>query len=292
MPVDFARRLCLNHSPPLHSLLSCQEFRGVCRPRLKPMRSCLHLRNKVGEGWAANPRGCVDKKKVVFADAKGFSLTAVRMFSETEDDLSDLQFELSDLADCNPQLAKNEELPLNFHLPAADYLSFRSRLQENFVCLEDCVVQEKFISGTVKVKNLSYEKKVMVRITFDSWKSFHDVVCAYLNNMYGSTDTDTFCFQIPLPNHLQTREKIEFCVSFQCGQDTFWDNNNEENYRIPSVAWPLAVGTVRCMDDSTHYNSRGLAQEVDVERFGSPRSADAMFSQWQSWGWFNATTHW
>ncbi|XP_051896720.1 protein phosphatase 1 regulatory subunit 3C-like [Pristis pectinata] len=295
MPVDFARRLCLNHSPPLRSFLNHQDFGGVNRSRLKPLRSCLNLRNTEcldKEEWKTCPRSSIEKKKVVFADAKGFSLTAVRMFSELEDDLSDLQFELSDLADCDPRPVKNEKLSLDFHLPSANYLSLRSRLQENFVCLEDCVVQEKFISGTVKVKNLGYEKKVMIRITFDSWKSFQDIECIYLSNAYGFMDVDTFCFQIHLPECLQPHEKIEFCVSFKCGQDTFWDNNNEENYKITGGGWQKAGRKTLYAEDSSHYNIRGRAQEVDFEQFGSPRSADVIFSQWQSWGRFDSCAYW
>ncbi|XP_069773888.1 protein phosphatase 1 regulatory subunit 3C-like [Narcine bancroftii] len=294
MPVDFARRLCLNHSPPLHSFLSYQEFRGASGSKRKPLRPCLSLRDKacLTEGeWEAYPQSCADKKKVIFADAKGLSLTAVRMFSEIEDDLSDLQFELSDLADCDPPPVRDENLSLDFHLPSEDYLNFRSRLQENFVCLEDCVVQEKFISGTVKVKNLGYEKKVMIRITFDAWKSFQDCECAYLNNMYSCVDVDTFCFQIHLPECLQPRENVEFCVSFKCAQGTFWDNNNGDNYKLVGRDW-VPAGEQACSGAGVSCNAGGKPQDVDHEQFGSPRSSDVMFSQWQSWGTLNSGAYW
>ncbi|XP_072912988.1 protein phosphatase 1 regulatory subunit 3C-like [Hemitrygon akajei] len=294
MPVDFARKLCLNHSPPFHSFLSHQDFRGVNKSRLEPLRSCLNLRSAEcldKEKWKVCPPASAEKKKVVFADMKGFSLTAVRMFSDFEDDLSDLQFELSDLADCDPQPNKNDKLSLDFHLPSEDYLSFRSRLQENFVCLEDCVIHEKFISGTVKVKNLDYDKKVIIRITFDSWKSFQDIECIYLSNAYGCVDIDTFCFQIHLPERLQALSKIEFCVAFKCGQDVFWDNNNKENYRIVGGG-QSAGGKTHPSQDLSYYNIRGKAQEVDFEQFGSPRLADSIFSQWQSWGRFDSGPFW
>ncbi|XP_067857516.1 protein phosphatase 1 regulatory subunit 3C-like [Heptranchias perlo] len=291
MPVDIAMRLCLSHSPPLHSFLHYQEFRGVNISRLKPLRPCLNQKSNVSlssEEWKECDGNNIEKKKVVFADAKGFSLTAVRVFSEFEDDLSDLQFELADLAHCFPQPVKNEKLSLDFPQPSADYLNFRSRLQENLVCLENCIIQDKSISGTVKVKNLNYEKKVMIRITFDTWKSFQDIECVYLNNTYGCTDTDTFSFEVHLPECLQPREKIELCVSFKCGQETFWDNNNKENYRITCTGWQSDDGKVSYEEDSSDYNIRRKAQEVDFEQFGSPRSANVLFSQWQSWGRFDS----
>ncbi|XP_078421357.1 protein phosphatase 1 regulatory subunit 3C-like [Cetorhinus maximus] len=294
MPVDIAMRLCLSHSPPIHSFLSCPEFRGVNISRLKPLRPCLNQRSNVC--LASKERvGCESnnvKKKVVFADAKGFSLTAVRVFSEFEEDLSDLQFELSDLADCVPQAANNEKLILDFPQPSADYLNFRSRLDRNFVCLESCLFQEASISGTVKVKNLGYEKKVIVRITFDTWKSFRDVECAYLNNTYGCADMDTFSFRVDLPKNLLPHEKIELCVSFQCGQRTFWDNNSEENYRIIYVDRKSGGGKVSHYGDFSLPNMRGMAQEGEFEQFGSPRSVNVIFSQWQSWGRFDSDGYW
>ncbi|XP_067879535.1 protein phosphatase 1 regulatory subunit 3C-like isoform X2 [Heterodontus francisci] len=294
MPVDIALTLCLSHSPPIHSFLNYQEFRGVNRCRLKPLRPCLHQKRNVcvaTEAQEACDGSNTEKKKVVFADAKGFSLTAVRVFSEFEEDLSELQFELSDLADCVPQPVNKKKLSLDFPQPAADYLNFRSRLQKNFVCLESCTIQETSISGTVKVKNLGYEKKVKVRTTFDSWKSFQDVECAYLNDLYACRDTDTFSFQVDLPKDLQSCEKIEFCVSFECGQHTYWDNNSEENYRITCMGWQSSGEKVFFQEDSSHHIGE-KTQEVDFEQFGSPRSVNVIFSQWQSWGRFDSAGYW
>ncbi|XP_072342020.1 protein phosphatase 1 regulatory subunit 3C-B-like isoform X2 [Scyliorhinus torazame] len=289
MPVDIAMRLCLSHSPPIHSFLSCPEFRAVNISRLQPLRPCLNPRS--GEVCLAGRPGFgsgAAKKKVVFADAKGFSLTAVHLFSEPEDDLSDLQFELSELAGCVPQVANDEKFALDFPPPSADYLDFRSRLRENSVCLESCLVQGTSISGTVKVKNLGYEKKVAVRITFDSWKSSRDVGCAYLNNTYGCADADTFSFELDVPANLRPLEQIEFCLSFQCGQHTFWDNNSKQNYRIKRIGGISGGGT----DHSSLFNMREKSQEGDLEQFGSPRSVNVIFSQWQSWGRFDNDGYW
>ncbi|XP_078095467.1 protein phosphatase 1 regulatory subunit 3C-B-like isoform X2 [Mustelus asterias] len=296
MPVDIAMRLCLSHSPPIRSFLSYPELRAVNVSRLQPLRPCLnprshHLRpsSKPRVECGANGGG-VKKKKVVFADAKGFSLTAVRVFSEFEEDLLDLQFELSDLADCASQSAHAAKFTLDFPQPSADYLNFRSRLHKNSVCLESCLVQEASISGTVKVKNLGYEKKVAVRITFNGWKSHRDVECAYSNQVYGCPDTDTFSFRTDLPKGPRPRDGIELCVSFQCGPLTFWDNNGEANYRIS--CGKSGSGAESPSDDSSPYHFRGKAQDGELEQFGSPRSVNVIFSQWQSWGRFDNGGHW
>nr|7QM2_B Chain B, Protein phosphatase 1 regulatory subunit 3C [Homo sapiens]7QM2_D Chain D, Protein phosphatase 1 regulatory subunit 3C [Homo sapiens] len=180
------------------------------------------------------------KKRVVFADSKGLSLTAIHVFSDLpEEPAWDLQFDLLDLNDISSALKHHEEknLILDFPQPSTDYLSFRSHFQKNFVCLENCSLQERTVTGTVKVKNVSFEKKVQIRITFDSWKNYTDVDCVYMKNVYGGTDSDTFSFAIDLPPVIPTEQKIEFCISYHANGQVFWDNNDGQNYRIVHVQW-------------------------------------------------------
>ncbi|MRA76055.1 hypothetical protein GH890_32010, partial [Bacillus thuringiensis] len=66
-------------------------------------------------------------------------------------------------------------LVLNFSQPASNYLAFRERLESGLVSLENVVLRDYTIAGTIKVKNAAFEKVVTVRHTFDSWKT-RDVV--------------------------------------------------------------------------------------------------------------------
>ncbi|NXA55585.1 PPR3C phosphatase, partial [Nothocercus julius] len=237
VPVDLAVRLCLSHSPPIRKLLnSYEELRGG-RAR-KPLRSCLNQKPSVEPEpeWRESAKSSKGqkKKRVVFADMKGFSLTAVRFFSKIEEDLCDLQHVLSDLAGfrSRPRDPQPCRYVLDFSQPPVDYVAFRSRLHSNLVCLENCLIQDRVLSGTVKVRNIEYEKKVLVRVTFDGWRSFRDVPCQYLHSPYSPADTDTFSFALTLPKPSSHRRAIEFCISFQCGQATHWDNNHGRNYRV------------------------------------------------------------
>ncbi|NXS26089.1 PR3CB phosphatase, partial [Pomatostomus ruficeps] len=242
MPVDLAVRLCLSHSPPIRKLLnSYEELRGN-RGR-KPLRSCLNQKLSAEpepeqRDSTKNSKG-QKKKRVVFADMKGLSLTAVRFFSKIEEDLCDLQHALSDLARFQPRLQDLRpevcRYVLDFPQPSANYVAFRNRLHSSFVCLESCLIQDHALSGTVKVRNIEYEKKVTVRITFDGWKSFRDISCQYMHSTYGSADTDIFSFELTLPKPSISHRVTEFCISFQCGQKTHWDNNHGKNYKICHV---------------------------------------------------------
>ncbi|NXK46709.1 PR3CB phosphatase, partial [Chauna torquata] len=278
MPVDLAMRLCLGHSPPIRKLLnSYEELRGS-RVR-KPLRSCLN--QKLSTDHEPERRDSTKssksqkKKRVVFADMKGFSLTAVRFFSKIEEDLCDLQHALSDLACFRPRL--RDSCPevcryvLDFPQPSADYATFRSRLHSSLVCLESCLIQDHALSGTVKVRNIEYEKKVMVRITFDGWKSFRDISCQYMHSTYGSADTDTFSFELSLPKPSSSHRAIEFCVSFQCGQKTHWDNNHGRNYKI-------------CHKGMTCSHSHAVKSANRArEHLGTSQAASLILSHLQTW---------
>ncbi|XP_030393990.1 protein phosphatase 1 regulatory subunit 3C-B-like [Gopherus evgoodei] len=278
MPVDFAMRLCLTHSPPIRKLLnSYEELRGGRGH--KPLRSCLNQKPSAEPERRDSAKGSWSKKKrVVFADMKGLSLTAVRFFSKIEEDLCDLQQALSDLTCLRPKLRdprpETKKYTLDFPQPSADYTAFRNRLHTNLICLENCLIQERSLSGTVKVRNISYEKKVLVRITFDSWRSFRDVCCQYMHNIYGAADADTFSFNITLPKAPSLRGAIEFCISFQCGQKTYWDNNGGSNYKVchtSSSSPPSAL----CQQ------VRGAS--VAGEQLGPSKAAALVLSHMQTW---------
>ncbi|XP_028845580.1 protein phosphatase 1, regulatory subunit 3Ca [Denticeps clupeoides] len=295
MPVDVAVQLYIAHSPPLRSFLGSYED---CRTRnlvntrcFKPLRPCLSSKPPKPHleapclGWQT-PKA-KPKKKVVFADAKGMSLTAVHHFSKYEDvdvPLSRLQFQLKELESGTATLkvSSMQSLVLDFPQPAADYFSFRSRLLRSSVCLENCMLQERLLTGTVKVRNLAFQKSVQVRITFDSWRSFRDVECTFMNNVYGAEDTDAFSFAIELPTYVPPENQVEFCLCFQTGDKTFWDNNDGQNYKLVRAPWKT--------DTEKKASAPAKAQNkvfgVDLEPTHTPTR---LFFDCQSWGGIDST---
>lgn len=182
---------------------------------------------------------------------------------------------LSDLTDSGPGLV------LDFTQPAADYLDLRNRLKAQQVCLDTCAVQEHLLSGTVQVQNICFRKCVSVRITFDSWSSFEDVQCQYLNNVYGCTDTDTFSFSVPVPQNLDASSRVEFCIQYQTEDRVFWDNNHGNNYRLVVAE---ADGGRSSETSEVHRDQRDQRDLMDFDPFGSPRTSAGVFPEWQSWG--------
>ncbi|XP_026135867.1 protein phosphatase 1 regulatory subunit 3C-B-like [Carassius auratus] len=296
MPVDVAVQLYITHSPPLRNFLSSYEDyrkRNLVNTCYKPLRPCLSSRTHLEPhrlGWQT-PKSKA-KKKVVFADSKGMSLTAVHVFSafdKREPATSELQFDLEDLEDVTATLHINlaQNRILDFPQPAADYLDFRSRLLKNFVCLENCTLQERALTGTIKVRNLAYEKLVHVRITFDTWKSFQDEECTFMNNVCCCQDTDTFSFAIQLPGYVPPQNKVEFCISYRTGEQTYWDNNDGRNYGL--------VSTSLQQNNTQNSSNRGKkpnesnklvkkTQNKEVSKCKSLYESNSIFQNWQSWG--------
>jgi len=185
----------------------------------------------------------IKNRRVVFADSRGLSLTAVRVFSD-KDEQSDLDLLPSlrglgsmtedgyscTVSTCCP----GTRLILGFPQPSADFQAFRAKLAESMVLLENCSVTEQALQGTVRVKNLGFQKEVQLRITFDSWLSSRDVACTYLQKRFGGPQTDVFEFDIAIPKVLDAKRKIEFCLRYLPGghSEPFWDNNNRQNYSI------------------------------------------------------------
>ena len=153
--------------------------------------------------------------------------------------------------------------------------------------METCSVQERLLSGTIQVRNICFEKAVSVRITFDSWSSFQDVPCRYLNNVYGCPDTDTFSFSVSLLEDLNFSSRVEFCIQYQTRDQTFWDNNFGNNYQLETVEpngcssqIPEKTAGLKIQRD----HRREKRDEMEFDPFGSPRTSAGIFPEWQSWG--------
>ncbi|XP_040898487.1 protein phosphatase 1 regulatory subunit 3C [Toxotes jaculatrix] len=249
--VELAVRLCLNQRKQL-----CPH---VWVPILKPQRPCIrpHFSDQLpsdilGQAYLNHPLlSFLDdevliqnkNKRVVFADSRGLSLTAVRVFSDEEEQsdldllpsLQGLESMTEDSYSCTVSTCcPGTQLKLGFPQPSADFHAFRVKLAESMVILENCSITEQALRGTVRVRNISFQKDVRVRITFDSWQSYRDVPCTYVQKRFGGPQTDIFEFEIAIPKVLDAKRKIEFCLRYLPGghSEPFWDNNSGQNYSI------------------------------------------------------------
>ncbi|KAM9744470.1 protein phosphatase 1 regulatory subunit 3C-B-like isoform 2-T2 [Menidia menidia] len=253
--VEIAVKLCLNQREQL-----CPH---VWVPILKPSRPCLRPPGSkqgpldiLSQAYLAPPFLSllddlddddvpipVKNKRVVFADSRGYSLASVRVFSDQEEQvdlgllpsLQGLGSMREDGYSCTVSTCcPGTQLKLGFPQPSVDFQAFRAKLAESMVILENCAITEQALQGTARVRNLSFQKDVRVRITFDSWLSYRDVACTYVQKRFGGPQTDIFEFDIAIPKVLDAKRKIEFCLMYlPAGQSVpFWDNNGGQNYSI------------------------------------------------------------
>lgn len=251
-PVDLC--LSLSQRPPLYQLLSMSPLKPTKRhsqpvddpPRTglrSPNNSLLSRLSTV----PSRPRSCfrrngagLNKKRVVFADTKGLALTAVHLFiPEPSSPDSTLMMKPSPAKLQGQQSTSDKQqqckLRLGFPQPTLDFKAFLARLRETCVQLESCNIAELSLTGKVCVSHASVEKTVHIRVTFDSWRSHHDIPCTFLQQLpFRGSDRDVFVFDVCLPRHIDPKERVEFCVSFRPGPGAtpHWDDNKGQNYRV------------------------------------------------------------
>ncbi|XP_062622215.1 protein phosphatase 1 regulatory subunit 3B-like isoform X1 [Saccostrea cucullata] len=273
MPVDYATYL-LSTSPPasmLEQILSshCDKLpahdsnRNVFsfsetaaevklmenETEKKPPKSIIQRCNSYEEEDVESSSGCSSgresptppspkgKKRVSFADNRGFALATVKIMTEPSDVPPRLKPEIleSITQGATAGVCSGPPLVLDFKQPASDYLSFRDKLEKYCVSLENVIIRDYTVLGTVKVKNLSFEKKVFLRCTFDSWETHMDVDSKYVPYSDTNTVFDTFSFEFEVPTNFDQQKKMEFAVCYEADGKQYWDNNEGKNYKIFSA---------------------------------------------------------
>lgn len=270
MPVELAACLSLSQRQPLHQLLSMSSLRST--QRLSSCTDCDHRAGTYSPRHSSTssssssvsssssssslppspspsePQSCFRrdscglKKRVVFADAKGLALTAVRLFipeplssSPSYSPLPSLMMRRFGTKLQTPSRGPAYKLRLAFTQPSLDFKVFLSRQRDVGVQLESCSISEYSLSGKVRVSHFGFDQTVQVRMTFDSWRSHYDIPCSFLQQQRcGALDTDVFAFDLSLPQSLDPEDGIEFCVSYRpdSGAAQLWDDNRGQNYRI------------------------------------------------------------
>ncbi|XP_037077514.1 protein phosphatase 1 regulatory subunit 3C-like isoform X2 [Pollicipes pollicipes] len=214
------------------------ESPGVGQPR------SILVVGRDGVGAGAGPKD----KRVVFADDRGMPLVQVRWMREpshmpprwTARFLRQVTG-----VESPPPPSQRPRWTLDFAQPAADYTRFCERLDAANVALEHAVYKEleDRVAGSIKVKNLHFEKQVLVRVSEDGWRTSRDVEATYVPAAGGGAALyDRFAFTLPLPAR---GSRVTFCVCFRGPAGEFWDNNNGHNFSVSRQKPAPAAGTVR-----------------------------------------------
>lgn len=129
-------------------------------------------------------------------------------------------------------------------VPASGDASSASSASSAFIChLQDLRLdlQGNMLVGNIFVRNISYEKRVIVRYTLNKWRTQQDIESVWVSHdkdikiAGGSIDIDVFQFAIDLGD-IDSAEHIELCILYQTRQGQcwtdHWDNNQGVNYKV------------------------------------------------------------
>ncbi|EJU05740.1 hypothetical protein DACRYDRAFT_20130 [Dacryopinax primogenitus] len=145
------------------------------------------------------------------------------------------------------ELSSTNEFPFPLAYASSDDEKLRKALQirvnippphlqniEADVRLESVTLSEdaRALNGTIVVRNLSYQKWVIVRFTLDNWTTRSEISARYVDSI--SDGFDRFAFSIRLVDVLPRIEAktMQLAVRFSIEGREMWDNNGERNYRV------------------------------------------------------------
>ncbi|XP_043268686.1 protein phosphatase 1 regulatory subunit 3C-B [Venturia canescens] len=270
------------------------------------------------------------KKRVVFADDRGRPLTQIRVMSEpsnappvwTNAFLAGVTRgvrwgeEPQDAGERGQQQQAEVERSesrweTGFVQPASDYLAFRRKLDEEAVSLENVILREaeQCLVGTIKVKNLTYDKEVVVRVSSDGWASHEDVHCTYVEQPSSVPQAalvlyDTFRFRLTLP---LKSDQVEFCVRYRAARTAeYWDNNGGRNYLVrkrhhqsqlhqkhqKNLRRTVSLNDVgSSIDPNNPIFGRGAASPCHQSERGVTRITDATRANMLTWSEFASWQH-
>ncbi|KAI9288649.1 putative phosphatase regulatory subunit-domain-containing protein [Umbelopsis sp. AD052] len=102
------------------------------------------------------------------------------------------------------------------------------------------------LTGRVRVQNIAYHKRVIVRYTFDLWKTCQNVEAAYRE----SVGRD------PQNNDTTT---LFFAVQYNIDNREFWDNNSGMNYQIDILRPAARNNRRKYLDEKVKHDLLGAA---------------------------------
>jgi hypothetical protein len=174
------------------------------------------------------------KKMVRFADSFGFDLEKVKFITNKSYEWTPVVVDDKDDSlgnETKPVISKPflVLIPL-FGLKKTIFdSSLIIKLDEHKYDYENGIIK-----CIVKVKNVSFEKKIIARISFNSWQSFYDLEAIYVrSDEHKVFDYFGFCIVIPMTSKQITRIEFALCYTTLDGRgQTYWDNNGGENYKF------------------------------------------------------------
>ncbi|XP_036275935.1 protein phosphatase 1 regulatory subunit 3D [Pipistrellus kuhlii] len=246
--------------PPAQAGSGCDpSLRPIITRRAHSLPSSPERRQKAAGAPGAACRPDCRQHRVRFADALGLELTQVKVFNAGDDPSVPLHV-LSRL-DINSDLCCSRQ-DLEFTLqclvpdfpPPIEGADFGERLRRQLVCLERVTCSDLGVSGSVRVRNVAFEKQVAVRYTFSDWRSALEAAARWRGPAGSEGTEDVFTFGFPVPPFLLARgSRVHFAVRYRVAGAEHWDNNDGRDYSLTCRNHELHMPRGECEESWIHF---------------------------------------
>ncbi|XP_069845851.1 protein phosphatase 1 regulatory subunit 3D [Dipodomys merriami] len=197
--------------------------------------------------------------RVRFADALGLELAQVRVFSAGDDPAVPLHV-LSRLAVDSELRRRRADPPFTLRClvpdfpPPVEAADFGERLGRQLVCLERVSCSDLGVSGTVRVRNVAFEKQVSVRYTFSGWRRAHEAAARWRGPAGAPGTEDVFAFGFPVPPFLlELGAHVHFALRYRVAGAEYWDNNDRRDYSLTCREHRLQLPRGECEESWIHF---------------------------------------
>lgn len=133
-----------------------------------------------------------------------------------------------------------------------------------------------YVNGFVCVKNLSYAKKVTIHYSYDNTNQWKDISAAYLK-----TNTDGYeVWKFQAPGDYSSNFK--FCIKYEANGQTYWDNNNGNNYSVGKYDTVLGKSKVCVLDPWINFGrseSNVLKGSITLANIGNPKVVKVRYTE-------------
>ena len=99
------------------------------------------------------------------------------------------------------------------------------------------VLQGWNIQGKIAVKNLAYQKNVVVHYTYDD-ETWNDVSASYEKTSNDGYEIWTFETPMQPSNKYYYRYNCKFAIKYEVNGQTYWDNNGTKDYSFKGLNLP------------------------------------------------------
>ncbi|KAJ3260981.1 hypothetical protein HK103_006936 [Boothiomyces macroporosus] len=208
----------------------CAPDRGLCRSNSVKQRLLRTPKKSILKKEDSNT-----KKTLSFAN----SIEVIRHFQKTESpkNIANLdQIYVMDSGDENMTSASSA-----FLIPPFWCIESKSpvcHLSHQFnVILDQLDLKDNMLKIGVLVRNISFEKKVAVRVTWNGWKTWKDYKgdfqCSVGETCNEYLGVDRFTATLNLDNLLEgDAAEMEFAIRYNVNNEEYWDNNGTKNYKV------------------------------------------------------------